>query len=103
MAEIGNREQTVSRLIQSTRQKNGHIILMATEENDSELRRRLPWFKEIGLQAKEYFLKDTALARSALTGMQSKVKETGVCRAYLAGEFCKFGRNCKFKCWPSPW
>ena len=99
MMEIRNREPTTSNLIQSTRQKTGHIILMTSEEKDAELRKRLPWFREIGLEAKEYFLKDTALAKKAQTGMQLQVKETGICHAYMQGISCKFGHLCKFKCY----
>ena len=102
LREISRSEQEVRNLIHSTRQKDGHIILMATEENDEELRQGLPRLREMGMQAKEYhrYSKDASLPRMAAIGMQEKVDATGTCRAFLAGNECRFGRKCKFKCYP---
>jgi hypothetical protein len=100
MHELAHRDQLVAELVVSTRQKEGHVVLMANTEDVQELKDCLPWFREWGIQAKEYRLKDRTLANSAAQGWKDRTREAGVCHHFLKSIDCPFRGHCRFKCYP---
>jgi hypothetical protein len=97
MRELAEKNKNTSVLIQSTRQKEGHVILMATHANDSQLRACVPGLQQAGWQSRIYHRKETPLAQAAEMGMQARMKESGVCFAYIKDGRCGYGSKCKFK------
>ena len=100
--EVTKRDPSIAKLIHSTRQKPGHVILMATQENDNSLRECIPWFKQWQWQAKAYRRDgENTLANAAQAGMQAHIIEAGVCNNYIKNAPCQFGANgkCRFKCY----
>jgi hypothetical protein len=102
LTEIMKKDKTTSKLIQSTRQKQGHVILMATQTNDTKLRERVPWIKQWGYSSREYRQPEDTLSQVAETGMRARVKEDGMCTFFAKHADCPFGNRCKFTCYPKP-
>jgi hypothetical protein len=100
MDELARKDHDVAEMVASTRQKEGHVVLMATTEDVQALKECLPWFKNWGMQAKEYMLKPGTLANSAAQGWKDQTREAGVCHHFLKGTECPFRGRCKFKCYP---
>jgi len=114
-AEISGWSSRMGEIVDSIRQKPDHMILMATPENDAELRELVGWLREWGLQAKEYKMAGRdpgqgpapagrapgqGLASAAERGLQDQVSKAILCRAYLEGGECGYGIRCKFRCYP---
>ena len=100
MDELVRKDHETAELVASTRQKEGHVVLMADTEDVQALKDCLPWLKEWGIQAKEYWLKEGTLANSAAQGWKDRTREAGVCHHFLKGAECRFRGHCKFKCYP---
>jgi len=97
---IRAKDKPTANLIHSTRQKPGHVILMATREDDDELRECVQWLNERKFKASAYRFTDGALAQRASTGVRQRVQEVGLCHYSSNGNRCPFGAKgrCKFKC-----
>jgi cell envelope opacity-associated protein A len=100
MAELARQDPEVAYLVASTRQKEGHVVLMATTDDVQSLKDCLPWLKKWGIQAKEYMVKPGTLANSAAQGWKDQTREAGVCHHFLKDADCPFRGRCKFKCYP---
>ena len=99
-AELARWDGEMEGLIHSIRQKEGHVILMSTADNDAAMRGYVGWLRECGLQAKEYMHAGQGLASAAARGLQAEVSKAGLCRAYMANQHCKWGLDCRFRCHP---
>ena len=102
--EIKSGVKSVAGLIHSARQKPGHVILMATRENDEALRSSVGWLRHHNYEVTEYRTRDGALAQRAAVGAQSRIMETGLCQFYSNHAPCPFAQKggCRFRCYDYP-
>ena len=99
LKKIANKDQKVADLVASTRQKEGHVVLVASTENAQGLKECLQWLKSWGFQAKEYRIRPSPMVSSAIQGMDEQVREAGLCHNFLKGEECPYKGHCKYKCY----
>jgi hypothetical protein len=99
LEEIARCDENTANLVVSTRQKEGHVVLMAAEEDVQALKEAIPGLRDWGFQVKEYLFKPGTLAISADQGWKAQAREAGVCNNWLAKRECPFKDQCKFKCY----
>ena len=100
LQEVRRKDSNVRGLIQATRQKEGHIVLMATQADSEQLKQCVKAFTGWGFQAKPYYLKP-GLAQAANAGVQSAMQRQALCRNYMNNQPCQYGSNCRFTCYHS--
>ncbi len=98
-AEMRKRYPAAAKLVRGVRVKSDHTILMATPNEAELLRSMEQGLQKVGIDAREYKLKQVRLAYAARVGLDQQVREAGVCNHFMQRRPCPFGRNCKFRCY----
>ena len=103
---LEERLPNIHSIINRTRQKKGHVILMSTSTNADTLRNCTPDLKKIGLQCKPYriqFQGNGHLASYAKRGLNIQIQRAKICENYFRGTTCPQARKgqCPYKCYKS--
>ena len=98
LAGLDRLDSQVRRLVYSTRQKEGHVILAARKGEAEKLKASLGRIKALGFSVAPYHTKRSTLSSASKRGLASQVHSAGVCRNYFNQTPCPFGDRCRFKC-----
>ena len=98
LAGLDRHDSQVRRLVYSTREKEGHVILAARKGEAERLKASLGRIKALGFSVAPYHAKRSTLSSASKRGFASQVHSAGICRNYFNQTHCPFGDRCRFKC-----
>ena len=101
LPEIRKRNGEVGQLIHSVRQKQGHIILMASRADREKLVQRIQTLRNLGLRVRPYVSRNprASMLINANNGIQKHLEEAQMCNNMFQNVTCPYAMNCRFKCY----
>jgi hypothetical protein len=100
-AKMKAEHPAAAKLVEKARTMKDHIILMAQPDEADLLRSMQKGLYKQGLPVRVYRHKEARLAHAARAGVDQQVRGAGVCHNLYQNQPCKWGINCRFRCYNS--
>ena len=98
-AKMKAEHPAAAKLVKKARSMKDHIILMAQPDEANLLRSMQKGLYKQGLPVQVYRHKEARLAHAARAGVDQQVRGAGVCQNFYQNQPCKWGINCRFRCY----
>jgi hypothetical protein len=98
LAGLERQDSQIRKLVHSTRQKAGHVILAARRNEAERLKTSLGRIKALGFSVAPYHTRGSSLSSNSKQGLASQTREAGICRNLFNHTRCPFGDRCRFRC-----